>query len=183
LTALRVNLASCACQTLDMEVHEPLQSVRGQDADVIETLAQHRSGESFDERVFPHVKTVLRWLAAATLLLTCGCRGREQPSAVAAGDLLQQSALDTARLPRTNVTVADRARWLTRLRWPHDCEEAFTQTHLADDGGLDFYEIEPGVSIVVVRCALGAYQPTQVVRRVDERPVPAGGDCLRLRVV
>jgi hypothetical protein len=120
----------------------------------------------------PRIEAFLGWLAAATLLLAFGCRGPDQPSAAAAGDSVQQTAMDTAGLPRTNVTIADRARWLARLHWPRDCEGAYTQTHLTDDGGLDFQEVEPGLSIVVVRCALGAYQPSQVVLQIDARLAP-----------
>jgi hypothetical protein len=78
--------------------------------------------------------------------------------------------MDTASLKRSDVTVADRARWLPRLRWPNECEYEFAQTHLTDDGGLEFHLLQPGLSFVIVRCALGAYQPTSVVILLDERP-------------
>jgi hypothetical protein len=77
---------------------------------------------------------------------------------------------DPAPLPRQDITVADRARWFARLGWPQDCEDAFAQTRLTDDGGLEIHALPSGASIAVVRCALGAYQPTSVVLLFDERP-------------
>jgi hypothetical protein len=76
---------------------------------------------------------------------------------------------DPAPLPRQEITVADRARWFARLGWPQDCEDAFAQTRLTDDGGLEIHALPSGASIAVVRCALGAYQPTSVVLLFDER--------------
>lgn len=72
-------------------------------------------------------------------------------------------------LPRRAISVTDRARWFARLSWPQDCEEAFTQTRLTDDSGLEIYTLPSGAAIAVVRCALGAYQPTSVVLLFDER--------------
>ena len=67
-------------------------------------------------------------------------------------------------LPLGEITVADRARWFARLGWPQDCEDALTQTHLTNDGGLEIYALLSGVAIAVVRCALGAFQPAALAR-------------------
>ncbi len=114
---------------------------------------------------------MVRWLAAAWLpfALACSPRTGDRPRDDAAPDSGRLAA-DTSRLPRSDVTVADRLRWFERLHWPNACEDDFSQTHLTDDGGLDFHTLPEGLSLVVVRCALGAYQPTSVVLRLDERP-------------
>lgn len=79
-------------------------------------------------------------------------------------------ASDLAPLPRREITVSDRVRWFARLGWPQDCEDAFTQTRLTDDGGVEIHALPSGAAIAVVRCALGAYQPTSMVLLFDDRP-------------
>lgn len=83
-----------------------------------------------------------------------------------------------APLPRRDLTVVDRARWYTYLRWPQDCEDAFKQTAVTDDGGIEIRTLPSGSSIAIVRCALGAYQPTSVVLRFDERAPAARASLL-----
>lgn len=72
------------------------------------------------------------------------------------------------------MTLADRALWFARLGWSQDCENAFAQTRLTDDGGVEIHRLPTGASLAVVRCALGAYQPSSVVLLFDER-APTGG--------
>ncbi|MEP7345221.1 MAG: DUF1176 domain-containing protein [Gemmatimonadaceae bacterium] len=124
---------------------------------------------------------IVRLRSAAWLLLTLACSPRtsDQPPAGALTDSGQHIAADTSRLPRKDVTVADRTRWFERLHWPNACEDDFVQTHLTDDGGLEFHMLQQGVSLVIVRCALGAYQPTSVVLLLDERQSVMSATVLR----
>jgi hypothetical protein len=72
--------------------------------------------------------------------------------------------------PRRNqLTLGDRTDWRSVLNWPNDCEEAFQASHVGDDAGLVFNELSPGISFVEVLCAAGAYQPSFVYVRLDER--------------
>jgi len=106
-------------------------------------------------------------LATALLALTLACSPRT--NAVDSTAAPRAGNADAAPIPRSNATVADRAAWFARLHWPNACEDDFVKTHLTDDGGVEFYLLSPGISLVVVRCALGAYQSTSVVLRLDER--------------
>jgi hypothetical protein len=121
---------------------------------------------------------VLRRLVAVSLVVACASSAKDEPGTSGAADAVQRATPDSLSLPRTDITIADRARWLARLHWPNDCEQAFALTQVTDDGGLHFHEVEPGLSLVIVRCALGAYQPTHIVLRVDERQAPAAATVL-----
>lgn len=103
--------------------------------------------------------------ALLALMLACSPHSSAEDSTAAR----RASPQGDAPLPRSNVTVADRASWFGRLHWPNACEDDFTKTRLTDDGGLEFHPLSQGISLVVVRCALGAYQSTSVVLRLDER--------------
>lgn len=67
------------------------------------------------------------------------------------------------------LTVADRGAWRPVLKWPESCEESFQMSRASDDGGLAFHELDAGISTVEVLCAAGAYQPSHVFLRFDER--------------
>ncbi|MBV6522016.1 MAG: hypothetical protein MNPFHGCM_02160 [Gemmatimonadaceae bacterium] len=81
------------------------------------------------------------------------------------------------------MSVADRARWYRQLRWPAPCEEAFDATRVTDDGGLKFVELEPGRSLVIVRCAGGAYQPSSTLLLLDERGATPVASALELETL
>lgn len=66
-------------------------------------------------------------------------------------------------------SLADRAAWRQVLQWPADCEDAFQASHVGDDGGLSLAELAPQLTLVDVLCAAGAYQPSHVFLRLDER--------------
>ena len=87
-----------------------------------------------------------------------------------------------APLPRANLTRLDRERWRAVLAWPDACESAFQTSHAADDPGLTFTTLTPGVAIVQVLCAAGAYQPSWVYVQLDERRVPPSASVLRFPV-
>jgi hypothetical protein len=80
-----------------------------------------------------------------------------------------QIAPPAVGLPRDHLTVHDRAAWRPRLDWPQACEDEFQSTRVAEDAGLVFHPMVPGVSLVEVLCAAGAYQPSFVIVRFDER--------------
>jgi hypothetical protein len=80
-----------------------------------------------------------------------------------------QKAPTPARLPRANLTVRDRTDWRQVLNWDETCEQEFQSSRVAEDGGLVFHQIAPGVSLVEVLCSAGAYQPSFVIVRLDER--------------
>lgn len=46
------------------------------------------------------------------------------------------------------------------LMWPDECEDAFQASHAGDAGGIRVVRLGPGVSLVEVTCAAGAYQPS-----------------------
>ena len=89
-----------------------------------------------------------------------------------AGDSPRSAAGETqAALPqrRQDLSIRDRAEWRAVLRWGDTCESDFEATRASDDAGLTFYSISGGISLVQVICAAGAYQPTFVFVRLDER--------------
>jgi hypothetical protein len=112
-------------------------------------------------------------LIASCFVVCATACSRQAPkaaaSATAAGQTRTDSLQGSGSLPRREITLADRARWFSRLGWPQDCEDAFMQTRVTDDPGLEIHALPSGASIAVIRCALGAYQPTSVVLRFDER--------------
>jgi len=73
-------------------------------------------------------------------------------------------------LPRTNVSLADRAAWRQHLHWADGCEEAFQASGAGTDGGLTFTSLGDGASLVEVVCAAGSYQPSMVRVRLVESP-------------
>jgi hypothetical protein len=77
----------------------------------------------------------------------------------AAKDAAVSGAADAA------LTRADRAAWRARLHWPDDCEGAFQATDASGDAGLRIDRLADGSTLVQIRCAAGAYQPSQVVMR------------------
>jgi len=66
-------------------------------------------------------------------------------------------------------SLTDRAAWRQVLQWPADCEDAFQASHVGEDGGLMLAELAPQLTLVDVLCAAGAYQPSHVFLRLDER--------------
>jgi hypothetical protein len=66
------------------------------------------------------------------------------------------------------MSLADRAAWRAALDWPASCEQAFASSRAGEDGGLAIHVVEPGVSLVEVLCAAGAYQPSHAYIRYDE---------------
>jgi hypothetical protein len=68
-------------------------------------------------------------------------------------------------------TRADRTAWRARLHWPDDCEGAFEATDVSGGSGLEIHALSDGSTLVQIRCAAGAYQPSQLVMRTtDARP-------------
>ena len=123
----------------------------------------------------PRPTVIMCRLLIATCILVCAAACSRQPTETSASaSATRQPATpvvpNPAPLPRREITVADRVRWFARLGWPQDCEDAFTQTRLTDDAGLEIHALPSGAAIAVLRCALGAYQPTSVVLMFDERP-------------
>lgn len=104
-------------------------------------------------------------LLAAAAAAGCGAAGnRDQPA--------------TPPLPRTGLSVEDRAAWRARLRWPDGCEQAFQASRATGDAGLVFMPVAAGVSVVQVLCAAGAYQPSFVYIRYDETAAPPASTLL-----
>ena len=89
-----------------------------------------------------------------------------------------QKAPTPGRLPRANLTVRDRTDWRHVLKWDETCEKEFQSSRVAEDGGLVFHQIVPGVSLVEVLCSAGAYQPSFVIVRLDERSQTPVADVL-----
>jgi hypothetical protein len=89
-----------------------------------------------------------------------------------------QNTRSPARLPRTNLTVRDRTDWRHVLSWDETCEKEFQSSRVAEDGGLVFHQIGPSVSLVEVLCSAGAYQPSFVIVRLDERSQAPVADIL-----
>jgi hypothetical protein len=113
--------------------------------------------------------TYIPWCVAACSRQPTDTPVAESASPSATRQPKTQAEPDPAPLPRREISVADRTRWFARLGWPQDCEDAFTQTRLTDDGGLEIHALPSGATLAVVRCALGAYQPTSVVLLFDEQ--------------
>ena len=103
------------------------------------------------------------------LLLACSPRPADRSAAAAPPDAGLGAANSASEQRPGYATAGDRARWFERLHWPAECEDAFARTRLTDDGGLEAHSPQPGISTVIVRCAVGAYQPTSIVLRLDER--------------
>jgi hypothetical protein len=82
--------------------------------------------------------------------------------------------LDTATLPRTGITVAQRALWRDQLRWTAECEAAFRASHAGDGGGVEVVELGSGMSLVEVTCAAGAYQPSVLRFTLTDHGTDAG---------
>jgi hypothetical protein len=79
----------------------------------------------------------------------------------------------TQTLRRTaSPSLDDRAAWRAALDWPASCEQAFEASRAGQDGGLVIHALAPGVSLVEVLCAAGAYQPSHVYFRYDEQVTP-----------
>lgn len=121
---------------------------------------------------------MIRVIAAASCGLALACAPRPSDPAPTAASDSSGSRAHGALPPRADLTVAGRARWFEILGWPDTCEHEFAQTRLTDDGGLAFHTLDPSLSLVIVRCALGAYQPTSMVLLLEER-----GPALAARVL
>ncbi len=106
-----------------------------------------------------------RALAGVFLIAACGGSSGGEAPAQNAGN----GSASFADLPRTDLTLEDREAWHDRLGWSAECEEAFRLTNAGDDAGLAFHTLSPGVSLLAVRCASAAYQPSWVFLRIDER--------------
>lgn len=115
---------------------------------------------------------------AAVGLLVLGLGGCAEPKSEieqqreAAADAAEKEVLRSplAQLPRTGtLTLADRKAWQALLEWPASCEESFQMSRASDDGGLMFHALDIGLSTVEVLCAAGAYQPSHLFLRFDER--------------
>ncbi|CAN5895746.1 hypothetical protein BH23GEM7_BH23GEM7_12670 [soil metagenome] len=81
-------------------------------------------------------------------------------------------------LPRTDLTPEDRAAWYQLLAWPEECERSFVPTNEAD-GGLTFYPLAEGRSLVEVVCLVAAYQRSHLYLMYDERTTPPQARLLR----
>ena len=94
-----------------------------------------------------------------------------QREAAAAKALAESPRPDPARDLRREApwSLADRAAWRQVVQWPADCEDAFQASHVGDDGGLTLAELTLHLTLVDVLCAAGAYQPSHVFLRLDER--------------
>jgi hypothetical protein len=110
------------------------------------------------------VATLITLAAAAGL--SCRPTGRADESRTPPPTQIPAPAVG---LPRDHLTLRDRAAWRPRLDWPQACEDEFQSTRVAEDAGLVFHQIAPGVALVEVFCASGAYQPSFVIVRLDER--------------
>ena len=95
-------------------------------------------------------------MASMLIAVMAGCR---QPVTGSGG---------VASLPRDGITVAQRAEWRTHLMWPDACEDAFRASHAGDSGGMTVASLGPGVLLVEVTCAAGAYQPSTMRFKVSE---------------
>jgi hypothetical protein len=89
-----------------------------------------------------------------------------------------QNTPSAAHFPRTNLTVRDRTDWRRVLQWDEACEKEFQSSRVAEDGGLVFHQIAPSVSLVEVFCSAGAYQPSFIIVRLDERSQAPVADVL-----
>lgn len=95
-------------------------------------------------RSTPHC---VRTMAAIAMIVTASCSTPASQHRV--GDL-QPSAR--------------RSEWRQQLQWPEACEQAFTQTREqgGPQNGVRVMRLSRGWRLVEVRCAAGAYQPSQV---------------------
>jgi uncharacterized protein DUF1176 len=59
---------------------------------------------------------------------------------------------------------ARRSEWRQQLHWPQPCEQAFAQTReqRGAQSGVRVMRLSSGWRVVEVRCAAGAYQPSQM---------------------
>jgi len=114
---------------------------------------------------------ILAILGAAAVVGCTSPRGEDRQTHADSGAAaaLTQAAPPADPLPRTRLSLRDRAGWRAVLKWPDECEEAFRASHVGEDGGLVFDELGPGLSFVEVLCAAGSYQPSFVYVRFDER--------------
>jgi uncharacterized protein DUF1176 len=74
-------------------------------------------------------------------------------------------------LPKSKVTVKERAAWHERLQWPEECEDAFNKTYGSYSnapGLVDFYHLGGTQYLVEITCWSGAYQPGKVFLFLDE---------------
>jgi hypothetical protein len=91
------------------------------------------------------------------------------PAAAAAA-----TANAAAPLPRGDLSLADRAKWRSILKWSDDCESSFQSSHAGTDPGLVFHDLASRLTVVEILCAAGSYQPSSTFVRLDERgPAPA----------
>jgi len=66
--------------------------------------------------------------------------------------------------PRDRFASMPRSEWRKRLNWPQSCERAFAQTrdNSGAETGIRSFELGNGWRLIEVRCAEGAYQPSQM---------------------
>ena len=117
----------------------------------------------------PLTRSNLATLITLVSIAVLSCRS---PKPADEGRTVPDSGQQTptpARLPRAHVTVRDRTDWRHILKWDATCEKDFQSSRVAEDGGLVFHQIGPRVSLVEVLCSAGAYQPSFVIVRLDER--------------
>jgi uncharacterized protein DUF1176 len=108
-----------------------------------------------------------------TALASGGCQRRDQRSPGP-----EHSA---TRANPAQATSRSRAEWRQRVRWSDDCENAFSQTSSPGNGnGVRTYGLPEGQQLLEVRCAQGAYQPSQVFAAVA--PGAAAGTLLTFPV-
>jgi hypothetical protein len=102
-----------------------------------------------ESEVVPSMKTPATW---ARLL------GTSTAIAIAIGG----ACADHAKLSQLAET-ARRSEWRQRLRWSPSCERAFSQTRTKErpGNGLRIVRLDNGWQLIEVRCAEGAYQPSQ----------------------
>ena len=118
---------------------------------------------------------VILLILAAAVITGCSSPRVEEKSVGGATQKTPAAVPQGAAAPlrRSQLSLGDRTRWRSVLNWPNECEEAFQASRAADDAGLVFNELSPGVSFVQVLCAAGSYQPSFVYMRFDERsPAP-----------
>jgi hypothetical protein len=74
---------------------------------------------------------------------------------------------------------ASRSEWRQQLHWPEVCEQAFgrTREQRGSQSGVRVMRLSSGWRVVEVRCAAGAYQPSQMFVGISptgiaSRPIP-----------
>jgi hypothetical protein len=145
-------------------------------------MCRHRRGRR------AHPQIIGTAIAAAFALTSCGSPVSRPGEA--AGDapphgpagLTNPAHESTAPLPRSNLSLSDRARWRSILKWPDDCETAFQSSHAGSDPGLIFHEVAPQLTIVAILCAAGSYQSSATMVRLDERGSAPAAATLRFPV-